>query len=78
MGVKTVLALTLVGEVIYGAKHSYEDPARCSFAHGGKDAAPFPVDSATYDTTIAIMAHALGRVRLIPFEKGKVMLRLMA
>lgn len=52
VGPKTIRALALVAEVIYGAKPSYEDPARYSFAHGGKDATPYPVDQKTYDQTI--------------------------
>lgn len=52
VGPKTIRALALVAEIIYGAKPSYEDPARYSFAHGGKDATPYPVDRATYDQTI--------------------------
>jgi len=52
VGPKTIRALALVSEVIYGAKPSYEDPARYSFAHGGKDATPYPVDHQTYDQTI--------------------------
>lgn len=52
VGPKTIRALALVSEVIYGAKASYEDPARYSFAHGGKDATPYPVDQLTYDQTI--------------------------
>jgi hypothetical protein len=52
VGPKTIRALALVAEVIYGAKPSYEDPARYSFAHGGKDATPYPVDRPTYDQTI--------------------------
>ncbi|OGZ72018.1 MAG: hypothetical protein A2998_01115 [Candidatus Staskawiczbacteria bacterium RIFCSPLOWO2_01_FULL_37_25b] len=52
VGPKTIRALALVAEVIYGAKPSYEDPARYSFAHGGKDATPYPVDRTTYDQTI--------------------------
>jgi hypothetical protein len=52
VGPKTIRALALVSEVIYGAKPSYEDPARYSFAHGGKDATPYPVDRQTYDQTI--------------------------
>ncbi len=52
VGPKTIRALALVSEVIYGAKPSYEDPARYSFAHGGKDATPYPVDRETYDCTI--------------------------
>ena len=56
VGPKTIRALALVGEVIYGAQPSYEDPARYSFAHGGKDAVPYPVDRKTYDRTIEILA----------------------
>jgi len=52
VGPKTIRALSLVSEVIYGAKPSYEDPARYSFAHGGKDTTPYPVDRKTYDQTI--------------------------
>ena len=52
VGPKTIRALALVAEIIYGAKPSYEDPARYSFAHGGKDATPYPVDRTTYDQTI--------------------------
>jgi hypothetical protein len=52
VGPKTIRALALVAEVIYGAKPSYEDPARYSFAHGGKDATPYPVDREAYDQTI--------------------------
>jgi hypothetical protein len=55
VGPKTIRALALVAELIYGAKPSYEDPARYSFAHGGKDAIPYPVDCITYDKTIEIM-----------------------
>ncbi|MGB9637606.1 MAG: DUF763 domain-containing protein, partial [Microgenomates group bacterium] len=49
VGPKTMRALSLVAEVIYGAKPSYEDPARYSFAHGGKDGTPYPIDRSTYD-----------------------------
>jgi len=55
VGPKTIRALALVAEVIYGARPSYEDPARYSFAHGGKDATPYPVDRRTYDLTIKTM-----------------------
>jgi hypothetical protein len=51
--------LSLVSEVIYGAKPSFEDPARYTFAHGGKDGTPYPVDRQTYDETIKIFNKAL-------------------
>lgn len=76
VGPKTVRALALVGEVIYGAAPSYEDPARYSFAHGGKDATPYPVDRETYDQTIAILSRAVQRTRLSSDEKQKAIERL--
>mgnify|MGYP001578964327 FL=1 len=76
VGPKTVRALALVGEVIYGAKPSYEDPARYSFAHGGKDATPYPVDRRTYDRTIAVMAEAVRQSRIETREKDRALRRL--
>lgn len=76
VGPKTVRALALVGEVIYGAKPSYEDPARYSFAHGGKDATPYPVDRRTYDQTIAILGSAISKTKLSALEKNRAMQRL--
>lgn len=78
VGPKTIRALSLVGEVIYGADPSYEDPARYSFAHGGKDAIPYPVDTATYDTTINILQKAVKRTRIDPAAKDKALRRLEA
>lgn len=77
VGAKTVRALSLVSEIIYGATPSYEDPARYSFAHGGKDAIPYPVDRVTYDKTIEVMRKAVNRSR-IPFtDKQKALRRLL-
>ena len=76
VGPKTVRALALVSEVIYGAEPSYEDPARYSFAHGGKDGTPYPVDRDTYDKTISIMKTAVGRTRISPYEKDRAIQRL--
>ena len=76
VGPKTVRALALVGEVIYGAAPSYEDPARYSFAHGGKDATPYPVDRETYDQTIAMLAGAVRKTRLSSNEKERAVGRL--
>lgn len=76
VGPKTIRALSLVGEVIYGADPSYEDPARYSFAHGGKDAIPYPVDRETYDTTINILQKAVKRTKIDPASKDKALKRL--
>jgi len=59
VGPKTIRALSLVAEIVYGAKPSYEDPARYSFAVGGKDGTPFPVDRATYDRTLAALEKGI-------------------
>ena len=77
VGPKTMRALALVSEIIYGATPSYEDPARYSFAHGGKDATPYPVDRETYDQTIHIMENAVRRARISSAEKSKVIMRLL-
>jgi hypothetical protein len=76
VGPKTVRALSLVSEVIYGAEPSYKDPARYSFAHGGKDTIPYPVDRETYDNTIEILSNAVRKTRLAPVEKDKILRRI--
>jgi len=76
VGPKTMRALALTAEVIYGARPSYEDPARYSFAHGGKDATPYPVDKKTYDQTIEIMKNAVQKTKLPFSEKRKIIERL--
>ncbi|HZS42621.1 MAG TPA: DUF763 domain-containing protein [Candidatus Paceibacterota bacterium] len=70
VGPKTVRALSLVSEVIYGAKPSYEDPARYSFAHGGKDKIPYPVDRPTYDETITFFRKVIKQMKLPFYEKN--------
>ena len=60
LGPKTLRALALVAELVYGTPASTRDPARFSFAHGGKDGTPYPVDRETYDQTIEAMNAALG------------------
>ncbi|MEW6617073.1 MAG: DUF763 domain-containing protein [Patescibacteria group bacterium] len=76
VGPKTIRALALVSEVIYGAKPSYEDPARYSFAHGGKDATPYPVDRKTYDVTIDTMKKYVEKTKIPLPEKNKIQKRL--
>ena len=72
VGPKTIRALALVAEIIYGAKPSYEDPARYSFALGGKDATPYPVDRITYDQTINTLKNLVKKTRLPIVEKDKM------
>lgn len=73
VGPKTVRALALVSEVIYGAKPSYEDPARYAFAHGGKDATPFPVDRTTYDKTIRTIQDLVRKTKIEAKEKDRAL-----
>jgi len=78
VGPKTVRALALVAEVIYGAAPSYKDPARYSFAHGGKDGTPFAVDRDTYDKTIATLVKAVWHSRIDAYEKDRAINRLVS
>jgi len=64
VGGKTIRALALVAELVYGSAPSFEDPARYSFAHGGKDGIPYPVDRPLYDGTISILERAIKRAKL--------------
>jgi uncharacterized protein len=76
VGPKTLRALALTSELIYGAQASRRDPARFAFAHGGKDGTPFPVDTATYDLTIDTLRNALNKARIGRSEKVAAFRRL--
>jgi hypothetical protein len=69
VGPKTILALALISELIYGTKPSWKDPARYSFAHGGKDGHPYPVQKETYDQSIEILKKAIQKAKLPRSEK---------
>ena len=64
VGAKTLRALSMISEIIYGVPASFRDPARFSFAHGGKDGIPYPVDRKTYDKSIEILHNALERAKI--------------
>ena len=64
LGPRTMQSLALVSEVIYGTPVRFTDPARFSFAHGGKDGHPFPVKTVTYDASIEFLRDALRRAKL--------------
>jgi hypothetical protein len=69
IGPKTVRALALLGEIVYGEKPSWRDPARFSFAHGGKDGYPYPVDKPNYDASIEFLENAVAEARIGRREK---------
>lgn len=64
LGPRTLQSLALVAEVVHGAPSRFNDPARFSFAHGGKDGHPFPVPLKTYDESLNFLRTALDRAKL--------------
>ncbi len=76
VGAKTLRALALLAELIYGTPASARDPARFAFTHGGKDGTPFPVDRAAYDRSIAVLHDALERSEVERSEKIAALKRL--
>ena len=64
VGAKTLRALSLLAELVFGKPPSFEDPARFSFAHGGKDGIPFPVDRKLYDRNIDLLQRGIRRAKL--------------
>src|SRR3954470_14299161 len=64
LGPRTLQSLALVAEVVHGAPSRFSDPARFSFAHGGKDGHPFPVPLKTYDETIGVLRSGLERAKV--------------
>ncbi|GBQ43630.1 DUF763 domain-containing protein [Komagataeibacter sucrofermentans] len=64
VGARTVRALALVAEVVHGAPCRFDDPARFSLAHGGKDRHPYPVPVAVYDRTLSVMKAAVAAAKL--------------
>jgi uncharacterized protein len=69
LGPRTLESLALVAEVVHGASSRFSDPARFSFAHGGKDGHPFPVPLKTYDESIAVLRAALDAAKVGDQEK---------
>ena len=76
VGPKTIRALSLVSEIIYGARPSYQDPARYSFAHGGKDGTPRMVEKSTLDATISALEKGIKKAKISNREKIEAQLRL--
>ena len=76
VGARTIRALSLIAELIYGVAPSYRDPARYSFAHGGKDGIPYPVDRETYDKSITFLRDVINRSRIGLQEKNGALRRL--
>src|SRR6266496_402388 len=69
LGPRTLQSLALVAEVVHGAPNRFDDPARFSFAHGGKDGHPFKVPLKTYDASLNFLRNSLDRARVGDREK---------
>src|SRR3954465_6538707 len=70
-GARQLQSLAFVSEVIHGTPSRFKDPARFSFAHGGKDGHPFPVPTKVYDETIQTLEHAINRAKLGNSDKNE-------
>ena len=76
LGPRTLQSLTLVSEIIYGTPSRFEDPARFSFAHGGKDGKPFPVPLKVYDQAINTLRYAVDKAKIGHTEKKEAVKKL--
>jgi uncharacterized protein len=76
LGPRTLQSLALIAEVIHGTPTRFADPARFAFAHGGKDAHPFPVPLKIYDESIAVLRRGLDAAKVGDTEKIDGMKRL--
>lgn len=76
VGPRTLQSLALVSEVIHGSPIRFQDPARFSFAHGGKDGHPFPVPLKVYDETISVLKNAVEKSKLGHTEKATAIKKL--
>jgi uncharacterized protein len=76
VGARTVQSLAMVAEVVHGAPYRFQDPARFSLAHGGKDRHPYPVPTKVYDETIRVLKSAVQKAKLGRDEEMQALKRL--
>ncbi|MCX8194079.1 MAG: DUF763 domain-containing protein [Candidatus Pacearchaeota archaeon] len=76
IGPSTIRALALISNLIYGSELSWRDPCKFSFAHGGKDGWPYPVNKEQYDKSIALLKEAIEQAKLDKKEKIEAIKRL--
>jgi hypothetical protein len=76
VGPSTIRGIALIAELIYGQQPSWKDPVRYSFAYGGKDGVPFPVDREAMDESVQILKTAVENARIGDKEKLKSLQRL--
>jgi len=78
VGPATIRGLALIAELIYGEKPSWKDPVKYSFAYGGKDGVPYPVDRKAMDESIKILRRAVEDARMGEKERLNALERLRA
>ncbi len=76
LGPRTVQSLALVSEVIHGTPLRFSDPARFSFAHGGKGRRPFAVPTTVYDETIQTLKTSVERAKLGETDRQQALKKL--
>lgn len=76
VGPRTLQSLVLVSEMIHGTPSRFEDPARFSFAHGGKDGHPFPVPTHVYDEAIRVLDTAIRKAKLGQNDRNEAIKKL--
>ena len=76
VGARTVHSLAMVAEIVHGAPYRFQDPARFSLAHGGKDRHPYPVPLKVYDETIRVLKSAVQKAKLGTTEELQALKRL--
>ncbi len=76
VGPKYIRALSLVADIIFGAPVSFHDPPVYSYAHGGKDGIPYPVDRNIYDATIETLEKAVKKAKIGERDKMKALRRI--
>jgi uncharacterized protein len=76
VGAKTLRALTLIAEITHGTPASWKDPVKFSFAHGGKDGHPYPVNRQVYEASIEFLRKTVGRAKIDKSEKDDSLKRI--
>jgi hypothetical protein len=76
VGPSSVRALSLIGEIIFGTKASWQDPVKYNFAHGGKDGVPYPIAKKTYDKSISYLSSAIEGAEIQREEKVQTLKKL--
>jgi hypothetical protein len=76
VGPRTIQSLALVSEIIHGSPSRFRDPARFSFAHGGKDGHPFPVPVKAYDEVIDTLHTAVNKAKIGAADKNEAIKKL--